>query len=70
MAGKKLLIKDFQEKSAVLSADRQKKVKGGYREVPSGAGSFGMVNWGEIDIRFGKSRDEFEALTPVYNRRP
>ena len=51
MAGKKLNLNDFKGKKHQLTIKDQKATKGGYKYVPSGAASTGLVDWTSIDIR-------------------
>ncbi len=57
MANKKLL-KDFSKN--VLSKKQALKVKGGKNYVPGSSGSYGYINWDDVDIR-----DEGFVVQPV-----
>ncbi len=49
MARKKLTIDQF--KRSALSAEEQKAVKGGYKNVPSGASNISSLIWESVDVR-------------------
>ena len=51
MAGKKLNLDDFKNKARVLTSTQLKSTTGGYKYIPSGAASTGLVDWTSIDIR-------------------
>ena len=40
-----------QFSTAQLSEQESNTLSGGYKVIPHGPGSFGLVNWDEIDIR-------------------
>lgn len=48
MANKKLLLNFFKNK---LSEKESCEVKGGRNYIPSNSGSYGYINWDDIDIR-------------------
>lgn len=46
---KKLTLKDFR--SQTLDRKEALKTKGGRNYIPSTSGSFGYINWDDVDIR-------------------
>lgn len=46
---KKKLLQDFAKKA--LQEAESKQVKGGRSYVPSNTGSYGFINWDDVDIR-------------------
>ena len=55
MARKKLTMDDF--KDSKLDKQSQKKISGGYKYGPSGAGYVGSYIWESIDIRGNQEGD-------------
>lgn len=46
---KKKLLRDFLKNA--LREEESKQVKGGRSYVPSNTGSYGFINWDDVDIR-------------------
>ncbi len=46
---KKLTLKDFR--SQALDRNEALKAKGGRNYIPSTSGSYGYINWDDVDIR-------------------
>jgi len=55
---KKQLLKDFTKNA--LTKEEALKVKGGKNYVPGSSGSYGYINWDDVDIR-----DEGFVVQPV-----
>ena len=51
MAGKKLKLDDFKKTNNELTPDQLTKLKGGFKSIPTGSGSVGLINWDGVDIR-------------------
>lgn len=49
MKSKPLHLSQFS--STKISEQEATQLEGGYKVIPHGPGSFGLVNWDEIDIR-------------------
>ena len=58
MAGKRLKLDDIKRTNHELSPDQLNELKGGYKYVPSGSGSVGLINWDGVDIRDENIGDE------------
>jgi hypothetical protein len=60
MASKKSTLDQFQENA--LTEEAIKEIKGGEKNVPGypgGAGSTGIIDWGEIEIRHHFTSNEY-----------
>ena len=48
---KKLNLSDFAARATKVDGKHQQNIKGGYKRLIGGAGSTGLIDWSEIDIR-------------------
>lgn len=51
MAKKRLKLNSVELNAQKVSKTKLESIKGGYKNFPVGADSFGLINWSEIDIR-------------------
>ena len=75
MAGKRLTLDDVKKRTKRLSVAQLEKVKGGFRNIPSGSGSVGLINWDGVDIREENEGFEPEIVVKrtellIFSRRP
>lgn len=48
---KKFNLCDFAKRATKVDEKHQQNIKGGYKRLFGGAGSTGLIDWSEIDVR-------------------